>query len=646
VRRCAPYNSELMSLPTGTRIGPYEISGLLGAGGMGEVYRARDTKLDRDVALKVLSESYSSAIGVERFEREISVTAKFSHPGIVSLFDSGSANGRLYYVMPLVPGENLRARLARDRRLTQEDAAALVADVADALAVAHRAGVVHRDVKPENIFVVSGRALLADFGIAYIAGTSRSSQEETIATPPSLTLEGTILGTLAYLSPEQASSRSAIDGRSDLYSLGCVLYELLAGAPPFVGTPVEVIGQHLSSKPVPLADRGVGASASMNALIDRLLAKDPAARPGDAAEVAAALRNGSGDRHLTPWPMESTEADRLLQEGIKLFQLGTVGSPSSRSLMDQAGVYFRRALAASPRHARAIVMFGNWHFVMARLGFMAAEEAHRTGRGLLLEALDVNDQISEVHASMAKNALYYDDDLHAAERHAQRSIELAPHDPEALRTLSIIHKLLGRRDEAILVAQQAVDVAPTMMNALGALAEALRSAGRYEEEVQVLRRAIKIVPSHTPTIERLEWAFAEMGDLEASIHYRALRLRQSGQSTRADHLQRDADTAGAAEARRKDLLVEIDRLLARSAEQNPFDDTPTNNSVGDRLALTYSQLGDWPNALAWIERAYADRPGRLRRLLMELPFDRRGLATERRFVRLLQLAGLEELLLS
>lgn len=633
-----------MTLSSGTRIGPYEISGLLGAGGMGEVYRARDTKLDRDVALKVLSEAYSNAIGTERFEREISVTAKFTHPGIVSLFDSGAANGRLYYVMPLVPGENLRARLVRDQRLPQEDATSLVADIADALAFAHRAGVVHRDVKPENIFVVSGRALLADFGIAHVAGTARSSNESTIATPPGLTVEGTILGTLAYLSPEQASSKSTVDGRSDLYSLGCVLYELLAGVPPFVGTPIEVIGQHLSSKPIPLADRGVRVSASVISLIDRLLAKDPAGRPADAAEVGAALRNGSGDRSLESDSRDLAEGDRLLAEGTKLFQMGTVGGASSRTLMDQAGVYFRRALAAAPRNPRALVMFGNWHFVMARLGFMSAGEAHRKGRELQLAALDIDDRISEVHASMAKNSLYYDDDMHAAERHAQRSIELAPRDPEALRTLSIIYKVQGRTTEAIDTARQAVDIAPQMMNALSALADGLRSGGRYDEEVDVLRRAIKIVPSHMPTMERLEWAFSEMGDADAAIHYRALRLRQSGQVDRADQLQKDADAFGAAEARRRDLLVEVDRLLGQSNLQSPFDDTPTNNSIGDRLALTYSQLGDWPNATVWIERAYAHRPGRLRRLLMDLPFDRRGLSTERRFVRLLQLAGLEELL--
>lgn len=611
---------------------------------MSVVFRAHDAKLNRPVAIKVLSEAYSTAVGIERFEREIAVMAKLTHPGIVSLFDSGVAGNHLYYVMPFVPGESLRTRLTREGRLTTEEAVSLTADVADALAAAHSAGVVHRDVKPENIFVVSGRAMLADFGVAHVIGAREiPSADTTMATPGGLTTAGTILGTLAYLSPEQASGQSVIDGRSDLYSLGCVLYELISGSPPFEGETIALIGQHLTATPRPLAERGVQIAPTINDLIERLLKKDPAERPPTASAVAAALRSATTDREPASQASASAEADRLVTEGYKEFQIGTVGGSSSRSHMDQAGVYFRRAVAASPRHARALIHLANWHFVMARLGHMRDAEAHPKGRELTLAALDADDRVPEVHATLAKIALYYDDDLHSALRHAERSVELAPHDPEALRTLSVIYKLLGRIDEALAVARTAVDVAPQLMNALGALADALRVAGQHSEALDVLRRALKIVPGHPPTLDRLEWACVELGDLESAVHYRALKLRQSGQSARADELQQLAATAGAAEARRRDLHAEIDGLQKHITGHGPFSREMTTNSPGDRLALAYSQLGDWPNAVRWIERAYANRPGRLRRLLMDLPFDRRGLSTESRFVRLLQLAGLDDL---
>ncbi|HXT68144.1 MAG TPA: protein kinase [Vicinamibacterales bacterium] len=614
----------------------------IGRGGMSVVFRAHDAKLNRAVAIKVLSEAYSNAVGIERFQREISVMAKLTHPGIVSLFDSGVARDRLYYVMPLVPGESLRAKLARERRLNVAEALALTADVADALTAAHAAGVVHRDVKPENIFVVSGRAMLADFGIAHVTAPELSGTDTTTAAG-GLTIDGMILGTLAYLSPEQAAGRLALDGRSDLYSLGCVLYELLSGSPPFTGTAVALIGQHLTAAPAPLADRGVQVTPDIAGLVDRLLAKDPAERPGDASLVASALRRAPAAGKLSAQPAQSVNVDRLIDEGHKEFQIGTVGGSSSRTHMDQAGVYFRRALAESPRHARALIHLANWHFVMARLGFSPSDDANAKGRELMLAALEADDQVAEVHCSLAKMALYYDDDLHSAERHAGRSVELAPRDPEALRTLSVILKVQGRTAEAIDAARAAVEAAPQMMNALSALADALRVAGQHAEALNVLRRALKIVPGHLPTLDRLAWTCAELGDVDTAVDYRALRLRQSGQADRADQLQESAAHLAAVEAWRRDLLVEVDRLQAQAAEHAPFSDGPTTNSIGDRLALAHSQLGDWPAAVTWIERAYAHRPGRLRRMLMDLPFDLRGLSTERRFVRLLQLAGLEDL---
>src|SRR6266571_349916 len=182
----------------------FRIDREIGRGGMAVVYSAHDNHLSREVAIKVLAEELSSVVGAERFQREIDVMAKLVHPGIVALFDSGETDGRLYYVMPLVSGETLRERLVRQRRLTMEDAAAWGADIADALAYAHGLGIVHRDVKPENIFTIGGRAVLSDFGIARVV-------HDVAAPSASLTTAGMVIGTTTYMSPEQVTGEVEVD---------------------------------------------------------------------------------------------------------------------------------------------------------------------------------------------------------------------------------------------------------------------------------------------------------------------------------------------------------------------------------------------------------------------------------------------------
>jgi serine/threonine-protein kinase len=210
----------------------YEIERVLGRGGMSVVYLARDRKLKRPVAIKVLDPSVSKRIGAERFLREVRITATLQHPHILPLLDSGTIGDIVYSVMPYVEGESLRDRLVRESPLPMEEALLYAREIAEALEYAHQRGIVHRDVKPENILISGGVAVIADFGIA------RASH---LPGDANLTSLGVPLGTPAYMSPEQAAGRAEVDGRSDVYSLGCTLYEMLAGEPPFRGTMDEVI---------------------------------------------------------------------------------------------------------------------------------------------------------------------------------------------------------------------------------------------------------------------------------------------------------------------------------------------------------------------------------------------------------------------
>jgi serine/threonine protein kinase len=259
----------------------YRIERELGAGGMATVYLARDLRHERDVAVKVLHPDLAAALGSERFLAEIKTTAKLQHPHILPLLDSGAANGFLFYVMPFVTGESLRDRLSREKQLPIDDALRITRDVADALGAAHAVGVVHRDVKPENILLQGGHALVADFGIALAvqqAGGTRMTQT------------GLSLGTPQYMSPEQAMGERAVDHRSDLYSLGAVTYEMLTGDPPFTGSTVQaIVAKTLTERPMPPRSVRNTIPANVEAAVLRALEKLPADRFATAASFVTAL---------------------------------------------------------------------------------------------------------------------------------------------------------------------------------------------------------------------------------------------------------------------------------------------------------------------------------------------------------------------
>ncbi len=296
-------------------VGRYEVERVLGEGGMATVYLAHDQKHNRKVAVKVMRPELAATLGADRFLREVQVAAQLSHPHILPMHDSGEANGVLYYVMPYVEGETLKERVAKEGQMSVNETMRLGREVAEALAYAHTRGIIHRDIKPGNILLQSGHALVADFGIARALGDEGEA----------LTKTGLAVGTPQYMAPEQATGEREVDGRADIYALGAVMYEMMAGEPPFTGPNARaIITRSLTEEPRSLTVSRTGLSANVNSAVMKALAKSPSDRYANAGEMVDALdRAQEGTRSGTseyPIPTGPTS-----MQVWGLFALGSVG---------------------------------------------------------------------------------------------------------------------------------------------------------------------------------------------------------------------------------------------------------------------------------------------------------------------------------
>jgi len=302
--------------------GRYAVERELGRGGMAAVFLARDLRHDRLVALKVLHPELAMSIGTDRFAREIRFAARLQHPHILPVHDSGDVPGTggqptlLWFSMPYIDGESLRERLARDRQLPLAEAIRITREVADALDYAHRQGLIHRDIKPENILLSGGHALVADFGVARALASGTGEHA-------ALTGTGLAIGTPAYMSPEQATGEHSIDHRSDIYSLGCVLYEMLAGEPPFGGPTAQVIlARVLTEEPRPLRSIRPGVPPVVERIVSGAIARSPADRYPSVAEFSAELETAAGQIST---PGSGTVAPPVRRKRVPLFAMLGIG---------------------------------------------------------------------------------------------------------------------------------------------------------------------------------------------------------------------------------------------------------------------------------------------------------------------------------
>ncbi|MBA2290898.1 MAG: PD40 domain-containing protein [Gemmatimonadales bacterium] len=311
----------------------YTLERELGQGGMATVYLAEDLKHQRKVAVKVLRPELAATLGSERFAREIAVAARLQHPHILGLLDSGEIDGFFYYVMPYVDGETLRDRLARGGELPVHEAVRLLGEIADALAVAHRSGVVHRDIKPENILLSGRHAMVMDFGVAKAVTEATGAHQ--------LTSIGVALGTPSYMAPEQATADPQMDGRVDIYALGVLAYEMLSGQPPFHGlNPQQTLAAHVTQAPTPLGQRRPGLSPMLEQVVMRCLEKRPADRFQTADDLVTALEplttpSGGTTPHATvPYQaaVQAPRSRRGLLIAAAVVVLGVAGWGASRML--------------------------------------------------------------------------------------------------------------------------------------------------------------------------------------------------------------------------------------------------------------------------------------------------------------------------
>jgi eukaryotic-like serine/threonine-protein kinase len=301
--------------------GRYRIERELGRGGMATVFLARDLRHDRDVAIKVLLPHLAAALSPDRFLQEIHIAAQLQHPLILPLFDSGRADDLYYYVMPRIVGESLRQRLQREKRLPLDEAVRIGKEIGEALQYAHGQGVVHRDIKPENIMLTGGHPLVADFGIA---------RALTVTDDARLTSTGVRFGTPLYMSPEQALGDPGLDARSDVYSLGCVVYEMIAGTTPYTGANLHaILSGHVLGTPPSLSTQRLGVPASVQAAVETALARDPADRFQSAAEFGRALSDPAWSGHRSrggPWRWPGVGSATPLRAGIAVGIAGAIAA--------------------------------------------------------------------------------------------------------------------------------------------------------------------------------------------------------------------------------------------------------------------------------------------------------------------------------
>jgi serine/threonine protein kinase/tetratricopeptide (TPR) repeat protein len=496
----------------------YHIEREIAHGGMATVYLARDAKHDREVALKVMHPEIALALGRERFLREIRLTAKLSHPNILTVHDSGEAGDYLWYVMPFVEGETLRRHMENNGPLSVDEAVRLSCEAAEAIGYAHSLGVIHRDIKPENILLSRGHAVIADFGIARAIDAARDDH---------LTATGSAIGTPTYMSPEQALAEE-VDARSDVWALGCMMYEMLAGKPPFGTGGREVLTRALTSRAESLKKTRPDVPDEIERIVETAMARDKSVRFATATDLASALdgnRTGSrarssGPRHISP---------AAIYGAIAVIMIAIVSTVVTlkESSGGSAATNIRRATMSTDTIARELYQQAE------------AQAARRTGDGwakaiaLYSQALARDSSFSLAWASLARTASFAsarasgvpgisDDSLIAiASRASEKALILAPDDPATWVVKARTSRMMDPTDNGprLFQLRKAIALDSTYDRAWFELGIALQDQLDDSGALAAWSRAAQLNPSNTEVLSFLGLHYLWTGDYAKGVKW-------------------------------------------------------------------------------------------------------------------------------
>ena len=567
----------------------YHIEREIARGGMATVYLAHDIRHDRDVALKVMHPQVALALGRDRFLQEIKLTAKLSHPNILTVHDSGEAGDYLWYVMPYVEGETLRQRIEKEGRIPVSEAVRFACEAAEAIGYAHSLGIVHRDIKPENILISRGHAVVADFGIARAIDVARDDR---------MTSSGVALGTTAYMSPEQSLAEE-IDARSDVWALGCVLYEMLTGNPPF-GRGRDVIARSLTGKPDPIRLTQPEVPEEVEQIVLKSLARNKEDRFANASDFASALEGmrtvtlPRGSTRRRTYPVMIAIAAIAIAAIAALWKTGRGGESSGASGP-------RRAVMSSDSLARELYRQAT------------AQAARRTGDGwaqaisLYSQAIARDSSFSLAWADLARTANFAysrasgvpgisDDSLLAiSSRASEKAIILAPDDPATWVVKARTSRLLDPTDNGprLFQLRKAIELDSTYVRAWFELGVTMQDQLDDSAALAAWLRAATLEPSNTEVLSFLGLHYLWTGEYEKGMKW-------------ADSAVNLDPTYALA----RDATGQLTFELGRIAESRKQFEIQSRINKGRELGNSFAMLtrihaasGDMPRAREYLNRA-------------------------------------------
>lgn len=607
----------------------YRILLPLGAGGMGEVYLAEDVHLLRKVALKFLPTAASGDSDANRrLLREARAAAKLDHPNVATIYEVGEANGRAFIAMQYVQGETLADRITRCR-ITPEEVVAISRDVLAALAAAHDAGIIHRDIKPQNVMITASGAKVLDFGLARM-------RDLDLGTNAPVTKTGVICGTVPYMSPEQLRGEP-LDGRSDLFSLGIVMFEMLTGRRPFRGDSSAATIEAILFAPHPRID----ISHPIGDVIDRVLQKDPGRRFADARAMSAALErlDGRGDVSFSA-PTEEMGRRRARRARVASGSVHRVGKRATDlyakarlqwekrnpESLQTAVALLQQTIDIAPRFAPAYAALADCYNYLAFLEVVPPPDVVPSASAAAQKAIELDGSLAEPHAALGYVHMIYDWTWEEAEREFREALRLNRDYPPTPHWYCLMLALLQRFDEAAAHGEQAVRLDPLspIISATPALIAMM--AHRFEEAIRGFQNVLAIHPGFVPGDYYLGLCYEQLGRFSDAINVLEHACRVSPQGLM--WLSALGHVYGAA-GRRNDALAVLDDLRMRAQRQyvSPFS-----------FGLVYLGLSQIDEAIVEFEKAFVERSSRFGNLLTDGRF--REIRRDARFAALEQKHGL------